>query len=257
MNDAPTHEWMNPERATMALYRMEEFADKTNTLGFLKGIYPQINAVTFDRTLFCPGSSEQLSDVGCVRVGKNRVRLNIENVFADETGKIFHSVDPKHHKRLLKLADNAATGDPVEINVNPNHRDAIAQAHSSEHLIANAVETLTDGRLYFESGGTLDERGYHKFIGEQIKNLEDLRLAIQKMISEIRGTSMPRNIVFSENGDRRVGFGDMNPTRCEGTHVPFANLTPRITVDNVHPLLQNGAKKLVVVSSTYRNQIQL
>ncbi|MPN16560.1 hypothetical protein SDC9_163905 [bioreactor metagenome] len=152
--------------------------------------------IRLDQTPFHPQGGGQRSDVGCI--GN-----------ADVIGVGFENGEIVHYTRQA-----VAKGIAIA-KVDARERDIHSRLHSAGHLIGHALEALHwnpikahhwpgEARVVFSPG-------------DHAPTIEVEE--VQRLCEQLIAQNLPCRIRIDEGGFRKVGFGDLPPYACGGTHV--------------------------------------
>ena len=152
-------------------------------------------AVVLQSTIFHPQGGGQPFDTGWL--GDSNVLKVVQ-----EAERIVHYVDQ-----------------PVALGLQPARVDGQRRAlhtrlHSAGHLIGNAGETL--GWMPIKAHHWPGEGKISFIRGESAQDIE--ADALQEQLNQWIAADLPRHMTL-ESGSREVGFGDLPPYACGGTHV--------------------------------------
>ncbi len=157
--------------------------------------YEQHFAVVLQSTIFHPQGGGQPFDTGWL--GDSNVLKVVQ-----EAERIVHYVDQP-----------VALG-PQQARVDAQRRALHTRLDSAGHLIGNAGETL--GWMPIKAHHWPGEGKISFIRGEAAQNME--ADALQAQVNQWIAADLPRHMTL-DSGTREVGFGDLPPYACGGTHV--------------------------------------
>lgn len=163
-------------------------------------------AVVLQSTIFHPQGGGQPFDTGWL--GDSTVVKVVQ-----EAGRIVHYVD-----RPLTLG-------PTQARIDAQRRALHTRLHSAGHLIGNAGETL--GWMPIKAHHWPGEGKISFIRGESAQVMEAETL--QDQVNQWIAADLPRHMVL-DGDSREVGFGDLPPYACGGTHVQALAQVGQVTI---------------------------
>lgn len=153
-------------------------------------------ALRLSETLFHPKGGGQPSDVGWIG-GAEVIRVEIAD------GEIIH------------YTDRAIEAGVAIARVNAERRRLHSKLHSAGHLIGHVMELLDwiPIKAHHWPGEA------HVAFKPKTKAHPIEREGIQRLCEQLIAKDFPCRIKIFENHYREVGFGDLSPYGCGGTHV--------------------------------------
>lgn len=153
-------------------------------------------AVRLNATPFHPQGGGQLADLGSI----GDAEVSSVDIVG---GEIVH-----YTQQMLALGSTIATVDAAR-------RQQHSRLHSAGHLIGHVLEMLAWQPVKA-----------HHWPGESHVVFQPMNAAqsvepelIQRHCDELIARNLPRKVTISEDQFREVGFGDLKPYGCGGTHV--------------------------------------
>ncbi len=163
-------------------------------------------AVVLQSTIFHPQGGGQPFDTGWL--GDSQV-LRV----TQETDRVVHYVN------------HPVEPGPITARVDEPRRALHTRLHSAGHLIGNAGETL--GWMPIKAHHWPGE-GKITFIRGETAQAMDAEI-IQQRINQWIAADYPRRMAL-DDGTREVGFGDLPPYACGGTHVQTLGELGHVTI---------------------------
>ncbi|OBS09278.1 alanyl-tRNA editing protein [Acidihalobacter prosperus] len=167
--------------------------------------------IVMDETLFHPQGGGQPADQGWI--GGVRV-LHV----SQEQGDIVHHAEAP-----------VARGE-IDIHVDEALRHLHSRLHSAGHLIGHVGALL--GWQPIKAQHARDQASVTFKPGEQAQPLDEATL--QAHLDDLLRRNLPKQTIVDAKGFRTVGFGELPPFPCGGTHVASTGEIGGIVLKGVH-----------------------
>lgn len=193
------------------------------------------NAVILDQTIFYPQGGGQPSDTGYIKSDTGIFKVTFVGLDAD--GVVWHFGE--FESGLF------APGDVVNLEIDEAKRKLHARLHSAGHIVDYALQTVRPD-LKADKGFHFAEGSYVEGDGE-VEDTEALKQQIEERANEIVKEGLPGHVQSLGETDakdrgfvapvgksvRIVGFGELAPCGCGGTHVINTKDIGRIVIRKI------------------------
>lgn len=184
--------------------------------------------VNLDQTIFYPQSGGQPFDTGYIKFGQESFR--VKEVRMNEMNIVDHIGTFEHEPFYF--------GDSVIVYLNERRRLLHSRLHSAGHVIEMALSLLNFHWKPYKSLHFLENSFMEYLKNDDIKNVEDFRLLLEKTCNELIAKNYTVKVMMIEKKDlpqycrfidEKLQFNEKNKCRvivfndfgmpCSGTHV--------------------------------------